>query len=216
MEQIYLGRIVAVANTPQGKAAAMYRVSSRSFPNRMAKITQDTKRVSIVPKAGHETDIAKNPYIAYNCARIIGNLAILANGSQTDPIAEKIAMGIPPRDAIALSLLAMDYEKDEYNTPRIVAVADSTGGTAWLGTVRADGIDIQSFVLEPGTALHLSTYEHSIPAPHRLSAFPAETAAAACDFIINGGVFANFTNPVTAVAAVSDGNGGFELAIRDL
>ena len=113
MDQLYLGRIVAVGITPGGKPAAMYRVSSRSFPNRMAKLSDDHKSVSIVPKPGFEGDVFKSPYIAYNCAKLIGNRAILTNGSHTDPIAEKIAMGMPVRDAIALSLLAMDYEKDD-------------------------------------------------------------------------------------------------------
>ena len=215
MEQIYLGRIVAVGVTPAGKAAALYRVSSRSFPNRLAKISADGKCVSIVPKPGFETDIAKNPYIAYNCARVIGNVAILANGSHTDPIAEKVAMGMPVRDAVALSLLAMDYEKDDYSTPRIVAVADAGNRTGWLGTVRRDGLDVQSFTLEPGKALHISTYEHHVPDAARLADFTAETAKDACDFVIGGGVFAHFTNPVTAVAAIAGAN-GFELAVRDM
>ena len=215
MNQIYLGRIVAVGVTPSGKAAALYRVSSRSFPNRMARITDDGKCVSIVPKPGHETDIAKNPYIAYNCARVVGNVAILANGSHTDPVAEKVAMGMPLRDAIALSLLAMDYEKDDYSTPRIVTAVDATGETGWLGTVRADGLDVQSFKLERGKILHLSTYAHSVPDASRMSPFTAETAEEACDFIIGGGVFAGFTNPVTAVTAVA-GDDGFKLAVRDI
>ena len=215
MEQVYLGRIVAVGVTPGGRAAALYRVSSRSFPNRLAQVADGGGTVSIVPKPGHETDIAKNPYIAYNCARVIRDVAILANGSHTDPIAEKIAMGMPVRDALALSLLAMDYEKDDYQTPRIVAVADAGKKTGWLGTVRHDGLDVQSFTLEPGTILHLSTYGHTVPDAGRVSAFTAETAGAACDFIIGGGVFAHFTNPVTAVTAVA-GDGGFELAVRDM
>ncbi|MBP5233383.1 MAG: IMP cyclohydrolase, partial [Planctomycetes bacterium] len=31
---MYLGRMVAVGMTPSGKLSVMYRVSSRSFPNR--------------------------------------------------------------------------------------------------------------------------------------------------------------------------------------
>ncbi|MDR0932030.1 MAG: hypothetical protein LBM70_03310, partial [Victivallales bacterium] len=33
---MYLGRIVAIGMTKDGKPTAMYRVSSRSFPNREA------------------------------------------------------------------------------------------------------------------------------------------------------------------------------------
>ncbi len=210
----YLGRIVAVGVTPSGKVAALYRVSSRSFPNRIAIAAANGRCVSIVPKPGHETDIAKNPYIAYNCARVERGIAILANGSHTDPIAEKIAMGMPVRDAIGLSLLAMDYEKDDYDTPRIVAVADPENGTGWLGTIRKNGLDVREFVLKPGTVVHVSTYEHDIPETSRISTFTAESAEDACGFILEEGVFAGFTNPVTAVAAVA-GKDGFTLAMRD-
>lgn len=215
MEPIYLGRIVAVAITLNGFPAALYRVSSRSFPNRQAEIGVDGDKVAIVPKAGYESDIRKNPYIAYNCARIIGKKAILANGSHADPVAEKIASGMPIRDALALASLAMDYEKDEYNTPRITAVADAETRLGWLASVRHDGLDVMSFGLEPGQVVHLSTYEHNIPSASRVSAFTAETAEAACDFVLAGGVFKSFTNPVTAVAAVAEG-GKFRLFAKDV
>lgn len=215
MSEIYLGRIVAAAITPSGKAAAFYRVSSRSFPNRMAVLSPGGKSVSIIPKPGHEQDITRNPYIAYNAARLVGNMAVLANGSHTDPITEKLAMNMPPRDALTLSLLAMDYEKDDYNTPRIAVVADAVSGRAWLGSVRHDGIDVRSFKLEPGHVIHLSTYEHILPARHQISEIDAETPEEMCQFAFSGGVFADFTNPVTAVAAVAEAN-NFVMAIKDI
>jgi IMP cyclohydrolase len=96
---MYVGRIVAVGMTRAGKAAAMYRVSSRSFPNREARLINGV--VSIMPKAGFEDDLAKNPYIAYNCLRITGDIAVASNGSHTDPITEKISAGMSVRDAVA-------------------------------------------------------------------------------------------------------------------
>lgn len=215
MTPIYLGRIVAVAVTPSGNPAALYRVSSRSFPNRMAHIAANGETASIIPKPGHETDVAKNPYIAYNAARLAGNFAVLANGSHTDPIAEKLAMGFPVRDALALSLLAMDYEKDDYDTPRIAAVADAHSRTGWLASVRRDGLDVRSFALEPGQIIHLSTYEHSVPSAGRCSGFDAESAGDACEHVISGGAFANFANAVSAVAAVASG-GRFLLSVKDV
>ncbi len=211
---IYLGRIVAAALTPSGNPAALYRVSSRSFPNRMAVLSQDGNTISIIPKPGHEQDITKNPYIAYNAAKLVGDRAILTNGSHTDPIAEKIALGLPPRDALALALLATDYEKDEYNTPRIASIVQRGSKTVWLGTVRHDGLDVQSFEPAPGSVIHLSTYEHTVPLAERMSGFDAETAEEACDFILGQGVFADFTHPVTAVAAVA-GKTEFTLALKD-
>lgn len=215
MSQIYLGRIVAAAVTPSGKTAAFYRVSSRSFPNRMAVVSPGGKCVSIVPKPGSEQDIHRNPYIAYNAVRLVGDMAVLSNGSHTDPIAEKLAVNMPPRDALVLSLLAMDYEKDDYDTPRIAVVVDATSRTSWLGTVRRDGLDVRSFTLEPGKVIHLSTYEHSLPSRHQISDIDAESVEEMCQFGLSGGVFADFTNPVSSVAVVAEA-GRFSVAAQDL
>ena len=95
---MYVGRIVAIGCTRTGRAAALYRVSSRSFPNREAKILGQS--VAIVPKAGFENDIHKNPYIAYNCLRLVGDYAVATNGSHTDPVTEKLETGMSPRDAL--------------------------------------------------------------------------------------------------------------------
>lgn len=215
MSELYLGRIVAAAVTPSGKAAAMYRVSSRSFPNRMAVTSDGGKGVSIIPMPGHEGDISRNPYIAYHAARIVGDMAILTNGSHTGPIAEKIAMGLPPRDALVISLLALDYEKDDYDTPRIATIVKADTRTVWLGTVRRDGLDVRSFELEPGQVIHMATYEHNLPASHQISEINADTADDLCEFVISGGVFSEFTNPVTAVSAIAEG-GEFYLGVKNL
>lgn len=212
MSEIYLGRIVAVGMTPDNKLAAMYRVSSRSFPNRKAQVKDDS--VSIVPKEGHEKDIFTNPYIAYNCAKIVGNTAIVTNGSQTDPIVEKIESGMSIRDALIYSLAVMDYEKDDYDTPRIVAIVCKGESKGWLGVIRKDGMDVRSFELEAGKCIYCSTYERNVPNMHNVSEFTAKGAEAACDFVLGEGEFANFTNPVTAVCAVET-NDGFELATKD-
>jgi IMP cyclohydrolase len=207
---MYIGRIVAIGMTPQGNAAVMYRVSSRSFPNREAVKKGET--VSIMPRAGFETDLKKSPYIAYNCVRIAGSCAVASNGSHTDPIAEKIASGMSPRDAIALGLLAMDYEKDDYNTPRIIAVVNRQAPAGFLGVIRKDALLVREFTLEAGKAYYISTYEKNAPCRSQIDAgFAADAAAAACEYVIKGGVFADFEHPVTAAAAVSSGN-SFEIA----
>lgn len=211
---MYIGRIVSVAQTLDGKLAALYRVSSRSFPNRTAVVFPG--RVSILPKPGHEGDVQKNPYIAYNCVRIVCDqtVAVVTNGSQTDPIAEKIDMGMPVRDALALSHLALDYEKDDYNTPRVSAVADLTTGTAWLATIREDGLEVRQMPLTPGRFFYVATYEENRPKDAQSGDFPASNAEAACRFILGEGVFAERTNPVTAVVAMASDD-GFALHVQD-
>jgi IMP cyclohydrolase len=207
---MYLGRIVAIGMTTEGKAVAMYRVSSRSFPNREA--TQKGDVVSIMPREGFEDDLKKSPYIAYNCVRLAGEYGVVSNGSQTDPIAEKIAMGLPPRDALTLTLLAMDYEKDDYNTPRIAAVIAQNSGEAYLGIVRKDAVIVRSFDLKPGDAYYISTYEKDTPQDENYDAdFDAANALEACTYIIKRGVFADFELPVTSAAILAKGD-TFEIA----
>lgn len=207
---MYLGRIVAIAMNKEGNVSALYRVSSRSFPNRETVRKDDI--VSVMPRAGFEDDLKKNPYITYNCVRFAGSWAVVSNGSQTDPIAEKIAMGYPVRDAMTIGLLAMDYEKDSYNTPRIVAAVDSKSNVGYLGIVRHDAVAVRPFELTPGKLFYLSTYEKNFPCQHNFDGnFDAETAEAACRYSIDGGVFADFSNPVTAAAVLLNGE-NFELA----
>lgn len=211
---MYVGRIVSIAKTPAGKLCAVYRVSSRSFPNRTAVVGESS--VSIVPKPGHEADVQKNPYIAYNCVRVVcgGAVAVVTNGSQTDPIAEKMEQGMAARDALVLSSLVLDYEKDDYNTPRISAVVDTRNDAGWLGVVRDDGLEVRRFALAPGTFFYVATYEENSLDEGQGGRYDSETAEAACEFILGRGVFAERTNPVAAVAALS-GDDGFTLHAQD-
>ena len=94
---MYVGRIVAIGKTGEDRLAAMYRVSARSYPNR--QIRKIGQAIAVVPKEGFESDIHKNPYIAYNCLRLVGGYAVVGNGTHTDPIAEKLETGMRMRDA---------------------------------------------------------------------------------------------------------------------
>jgi IMP cyclohydrolase len=198
---MYVGRIVAVGRTRAGHNAGLYRVSSRSFPSRQA--VDLNGRLAIVPREGHESDVHKNPYIAYNCLRIAGDQAVVTNGSHTDPIAEKVAAGVPARDALVASLLALDYEKDDYNTPRIAGVVPREGETAWLGIVRHDALVVKEVPLEAGRAIWIATYEANDVRDSQTADFDAADAAAAARFAIDGGEFAKLTNPVTAAACLA-------------
>jgi IMP cyclohydrolase len=207
---MYVGRIVAVGRNKRGQLAALYRVSSRSFPNREAQIKENA--VAIVPKKGAEGDVFKNPYIAYNCLRIAGRTAVATNGSQTDPIAEKVAAGMPLRDAFAVSLLALDYEKDAYNTPRIAAAVTAGGEAGYLGVVREDGLEVCRIKLEPGECFFVSTYETNRVSRAQRDAFDATDAREGAEFILRGGVFAEMSNAVTGVCAIEK-DGRFEIAV---
>lgn len=210
---MYVGRIVALGRTRSGANAALYRVSSRSFPSRTC-VEQDG-RLAIVPREGHEGDLRKSPYIAYNCLRIAGEWAVSSNGSHTDPIAEKIAGGVPVRDALVSTLLALDFEKDDYSTPRIAAAVPRSGDTGWLGTVRADAVVVKAVPLVAGRAAWLATYEADDVRDDQVFDFDAADAAAAARYAVDGDGFSGLEKPVTSGAALA-GPRGFELGTHQV
>ena len=210
---MYVGRILAVGRTQAGANAVMYRVSSRSFPNRMA--VDAGGALAIVPRPGFEGDIHKNPYIAYNALRIAGDWAIATNGSHTDPIAEKVAGGAPVRDAIALVLLTLDYERDALDTPRIAAAVPRAGDSAWLAIVRRDALVVKEVPLAAGAACYIATYEANDIRDAQTSDFDADDAEHAARFAIGGGSFAQLENPVTSAAALA-GSDGFTLGVHTI
>ncbi|WP_232703290.1 IMP cyclohydrolase [Halobacterium wangiae] len=160
---MYVGRFVVV-----GPEVAAYRVSSRSFPNRRVVERADSLTVAPTPDAP-ETD---NPYVSYNCYRESADHAVVGNGSHVDPVAEKLGLGYPARDALAESLLALDYEKDDYDTPRIAGVL-TPEGDAYVGTVRKDALLVER-VEEPTL---VATYEKDSPEPIGFDADTPEEAA---------------------------------------
>ncbi|MFC6731229.1 MULTISPECIES: IMP cyclohydrolase [unclassified Haladaptatus] len=188
---MYVGRFIVI-----GPGIGAYRVSSRSFPNRHVVDREGT--LTVAPTADAEpTD---NPYVSYNCLRIAGDTAVVGNGSHVDPITEKIERGYPARDALVEALLAMDYEKDSYDTPRI---AGTVGEESFIGIVRNDAL-IVTQVTEPTL---VATYESDTPEAYDLNTKVATEAA-------NAVYDADFEHAVCA-AAVSRTADGFETAIRN-
>ncbi|MFC5134394.1 MULTISPECIES: IMP cyclohydrolase [Haloferacaceae] len=187
---MYIGRFVVV-----GPGIGAYRVSSRSFPDRRVVDRDGTLTVGPTPDAP-ETD---NPYVSYNCVRRVETptgepLAVLGNGSHVDSIAEKLELGYPARDALATPLLALDFEKDDYDTPRIAGVVGAE--TATIGTVRRDALLVES-VDEPTL---VATYERDSPDAYDIAAEDAEAAASEV-------LGADFEHPVCAAGATVDDEG---------
>lgn len=205
---MYVGRIVAMGQTRSGANSVLYRVSSRSFPNRQVVLTRNA--LAVVPRPGYESDSSKNPYIAYNALRLTGNWAIASNGSQTDSIAEKIESNLPVRDSLIASLLELDYEKDAYSTPRIAAIVSLRGRTGWFGIIRKDALIVREVPLEPGRVSYLATYEADDIRDDQSSEFDASNADQAARFIIDRGTFVTLEKPITSAAALA-GNHSFQL-----
>ena len=164
---MYVGRFVIVAPD-----FAAYRVSSRSFPNRRIVDRDGVLTVGPTPDAPAND----NPYVSYNCVREGGDGVVVGNGSHVDPIAEKLDRGYPARDALATALLALDYEKDDYDTPRVAGVV---GEDSYIGIVRKDALVVES-VDEPTL---VATYEEDDPTPIDFAggSDPAEIARRAYD-----------------------------------
>jgi len=168
LEDMYVGRFLVAA-----PGVGAYRVSSRSFPNREAVVREDGQTVTVGPTP--DAPATENPYVEYNCLRAVeGPRAVVGNGSHVDPVAEKVKLGYPARDALATALLALDFEKDDYDTPRIAAVVgpgEGDPGTV-VGVVRRDALLVET-VPEPTL---VATYGKNEPEP---DAFEADDAAEA-------------------------------------
>ncbi len=148
---MYVGRFIAVGKT-EGTPFALYGVCSRSFPDRTVRTEED--RAHVVPR---DPETALNPYVTYTCVRIVGETLVVTNGAQTDPIADRISRGEPERDAVIQVTFSMDYEHDEYDTPRISA-AVLPDGTCWLGKVGKDEVEFRRLEPENGEGYVLSVY----------------------------------------------------------
>jgi len=164
---MYVGRFLVA-----GPGVGAYRVSSRSFPNRRVVERDAGGGTTLTVEPTEDAAPTDNPYVSYNCLRTVGGRAVVGNGSHVDPIAEKLALGYPARDALAEPLLALDYEKDDYDTPRIAAVV---GAESHVGIVRRDALLVRS-VAEPTL---VATYERDSPGAYEFAATTAADAARA-------------------------------------
>jgi IMP cyclohydrolase len=196
---MYVGRIVIVGRS-QGRSFVAYRVSSRSFPNRRAEVRGQSVMVSPLDSA----DLARNPYIAYNCIRISFDAVVVANGTQADMIIEKIEDGAKPLDAVSLSLVAYGYERDELDTPRLAGVV--RGDRAWLGIAKRREIRCKEFLLREGDAFMVATYEKTEFEPLKIGGRSAQEIAKAAFNL-------PFERPVCSAAAFALPEGDFELAV---
>ncbi|MFB6297954.1 MAG: IMP cyclohydrolase [Salinirussus sp.] len=207
---MYVGRCLVVA-----PAVGAYRVSSRSFPNRRAVEREGVVTVEPTPEAPETT----NPYVSYNCLRRTGRGAVIGNGSHVDPIAEKLARGTPARDAVAGPLAALDFEKDDYDTPRIAGIVglrddpvlggtrsgndtgSEDGSGAVVGIVRRDALLVRA-VEEPTL---VATY--GIDEPEAFDLEATDAAGAARELYDH-----EFEHGICAVGVTPTG-AGFETAV---
>jgi IMP cyclohydrolase len=126
-------------------------------------------------------------------------MIVVGNGSHVDAITEKIGLGYPARDALALSLLALDFEKDDYDTPRVAGAVGVDSG--YIAIVRHDGLIVEA-TDEP---MLVATYERDTPEVFDLR---GETVGDAARELYS----LDFEHPVCAAAATI-GDTGINMGI---
>ncbi|MBO8175105.1 MAG: IMP cyclohydrolase [Thermococcus sp.] len=145
----YVGRMLGVG-LKEGKPFAFYRVSSRSFPNRTAKLRGD--EVVVLNLTG-----TTNPYVSYTAVKIFRDYAVVSNGSHTTFIAHALEWE-KPKKALIHVLDAMDYERDALNTPRIAGIIQRDKDEAFLGFAGKDEFWVKRVKLNEGKAFFTATY----------------------------------------------------------
>ncbi|MDI3474791.1 MAG: cyclohydrolase [Thermococcaceae archaeon] len=145
----YVGRTLGIGLN-SGRPFAFYLLCSRSFPNRKAVVKGNA--VYILNQT--ETD---NPYVSYPVVRLTKDYAVVTNGLHTDFITQALEWE-RPRKALVHVLDALDYERDQYNTPRIAGIIKRGEKKGWLGFVGRDKLWARELELEEGKAFLTATY----------------------------------------------------------
>lgn len=161
----YPGRVIVVARTAAGVACA-YAATGRSEASRQRRIRLTEEGDLLVePTVGDAND----PLRHYRAVRRTAEHFVLSNGTQTDPVADRLAGGAPP----SVALEDLEYEGDPpIYTPRITAVVD-TREQVWLSAAHrgsddrasSDTIVTRVGALEVGDGVLLSTYSGPVADP---------------------------------------------------
>jgi len=182
-----------------GGIAAAYRLASRSFPNRKIEVKGDSAKVTPIP--GYEKAVDKNPYISYNCLRVINETSILiANGTHFDQIYKRINSGASAFHAITHVLAEMGPEQDTYKTPRIAGFASQ----AWLllGIITEKGLVVKSLYSKAGMGYYVATYQKTDPMKNLVKNFDARSADDVARLVHEGPNFKCFSYAIATTAAL--------------
>jgi IMP cyclohydrolase len=145
----YVGRALGIGLNGE-KPFAFYLLCSRSFPNRKAVVKGNA--VYIINQT--ETE---NPYVSYPVVRLTKDYAVVTNGLHTDFIAQALEWE-RPRKALVHVLEALDYERDDYSTPRIAGIIQRGEKRGWLGFVGREEFWVKELELREGRAFLTATY----------------------------------------------------------
>jgi IMP cyclohydrolase len=75
---------------------------------------------------------------------------------------------------------------------------------------------VREFELKPGELRYISTYECNRPADEQVTnEFDACCETECVNYVVDGGIFADFSNPVTSAAALASADGSeFALGVK--
>jgi IMP cyclohydrolase len=195
---MYVGRTVACGRASDGKLYLFYRVNSRSFKERVPNLGEG--RVSVVPSSRSSDDLL-NIYVTYNCCRYDERTCVVSNGAHTDPIFEKAARGMSPRDALASVLLGMDREFDGHDTPRIALHASAGSRSVCFGVVTSKALQIEEVELANNQLALLSTNEYDFIDRRRLFGdFDVSSLEDAVEYLAAGPIFRQHEHGVLGLA----------------
>ncbi|ASJ12385.1 IMP cyclohydrolase [Thermococcus thioreducens] len=185
----YTGRTLGIG-LMNGKPFAFYLLCSRSFPKR--KVIVKGRAVYIENLT--ETD---NPYVSYPVVRLLDEYTVVTNGLQTDFIAQTLEWE-SPRKALIHVLDALDYERDNYSTPRIAGII-GTDSRGWLGFAGRDEFWVKTLGLKDGKAFVTATYDLGLVELD----FPVFGSA---EELAEKAMELPFENRVLAIGVVSEGS----------
>ena len=209
---MYLGRIVAIGKTIRGDNMAAYRVSSRSFPDRSAVLSEQEDSVFISQRLGATP--TENSFIEYRCAGSEGQWFVVSNGSHTDNILAELRKGTHPDSAISQVLEEQGYELDGHCTPRIAGIIPQSGNSGWLGVVSKDEVAVQEIELQNGVLRYVSTNEHYKLQSEQVIPVPFSSPEEMARGLFESERWKEFEHPVTGVACVVR-DGSFAMKTHD-
>ncbi len=140
--------------------------------------------------------------------KLLERYAVVSNGLQTAFVAQALEEE-SPRKALIRTLDALDYERDEYDTPRIAAVVERGKEKGWLGFVGRDELWVRSVKLVEGKAFFTATYNvDGVEGGLELSFSKAGELA-------ENVLKLDFAHPVLAIGGVvEDGGEKWDVAVR--
>jgi len=193
----YVGRTLGIGLN-KGKPFAFYLLCSRSFPHRKALVNGNAVYIL------NQTE-TENPYVSYPVVRLTRDYAVVTNGLHTDFIAQALEWE-RPRKALVHVLDAMDYERDDYSTPRIAGIIQLGKKRGWLGFAGREEFWVRELELKEGKAFLTATYNVDCFEDVEMSFSTAEELAERVMGL-------PFEKKVLAIGIVESGD-GFEIVSR--